>query len=62
MSDTPFHQTRMGHAFYESTMPALVRELARLNENLERLREVIDGQQSGTSREARPAAREEDAT
>ncbi len=35
MSD--FFRTQMGHRFYESTMPSLVRELARLNANLERL-------------------------
>jgi len=34
---TEFHETRMGMRFYESTVPALVRELQRLNENLERL-------------------------
>ena len=32
-----FFRTQMGHRFYESTMPSLVRELARLNDNLERL-------------------------
>ena len=37
MSEVPFHMTRMGMRFYESTVPALVRELQRLNENLERL-------------------------
>lgn len=42
MSDTPFHQTRMGHAFFEATMPGLVRELARLNANLERLIAVAE--------------------
>lgn len=36
MSDD-FFRTRMGHTFYESTMPSLVRELARLNDILERL-------------------------
>jgi hypothetical protein len=44
MSDTPFHQTRMGHTFYEATVPALVRELARLNTNLERLLAVVEGE------------------
>jgi len=34
MSDTPFHQTRMGSVFYERTMPELVKQLARLNEHL----------------------------
>jgi len=31
-----FFQTKMGHAFYEGTVPALVRELRRLNDNIER--------------------------
>jgi hypothetical protein len=37
MSDIPFHDTRMGRVFYEVTLPALVRQLERLNENLERM-------------------------
>ena len=44
MSEIPFHQTRMGHAFLEGTMPGLVRELARLNANLERLLVVAEGE------------------
>lgn len=44
MSDIPFHQTRMGHAYFEATMPGLVRELAKLNANLERLLSVAEGQ------------------
>ena len=32
-----FFQTRMGQRFYEHTMPELVRQLARLNELLDRL-------------------------
>ena len=36
MSETPFYNTRMGHRFYESTMPALVKQLERLNELLTR--------------------------
>jgi len=42
MSDIPFYRTQMGHRFYESTVPSLVHELARLNENLERLLQVVD--------------------
>ncbi len=42
MSETPFYNTRMGHRFYESTMPALVKQLERLNELLERLVERAD--------------------
>ena len=37
-----FFRTQMGHRFYESTMPSLVRELARLNANLERLLAVVE--------------------
>lgn len=40
MSD--FFRTQMGHRFYESTMPSLVRELARFNANLERLLAVVE--------------------
>ena len=32
-----FYQTRAGRTFYESTMPALVAELARLNDLLAKL-------------------------
>jgi hypothetical protein len=42
MSDIPFFRTQMGHRFYEATMPSIVRELARLNENLERLLAVVE--------------------
>ena len=44
-----FFRTRMGQTFYESTMPSLVRELARLNQNLERLVAIAE------KREAKPA-------
>ncbi len=37
MSETRFFQTRMGHTFYEHTVPELVRQLERLNELLEQL-------------------------
>ncbi len=37
MSETRFFQTRMGHTFYEHTVPELVRQLERLNDLLERL-------------------------
>ena len=32
-----FHATKMGQRFFDSTMPAIAKELARLNENLEAL-------------------------
>ncbi len=37
MNETPFFKTRMGHTFYEHTMPELVRQITRLNEPLEQL-------------------------
>ncbi len=37
MNETPFFMTRMGHTYYEHTMPELVRQITRLNELLERL-------------------------
>ncbi len=37
MSETPFFKTRMGHRFYEHTMPELVKQLERLNDILDRL-------------------------
>ncbi len=55
MSEIPFHLTQMGHDFYERTMPSLLRELARLNENLERLtgptapEPAADGEDPGPS-------------
>ncbi len=37
-----FHRTPMGQRFFEATMPSLVRELARLNKNLERLLDLAE--------------------
>ncbi|EAU67355.1 hypothetical protein [Stigmatella aurantiaca] len=50
MSGPDFFQTHMGQRFYESTMPQLVRELKRLNDNVERL--VAVAEQLATSKEA----------
>ena len=47
MTDIPFHVTRMGQRYYEHTLPELVRQLERLNENLERFldtKEKHDGE------------------
>ncbi|MBU8900991.1 hypothetical protein KRR26_35890 [Corallococcus sp. M34] len=46
MSGPSFFQTYMGQRFYETTMPQLVRQLTRLNDNLERL-VVVAEQLSG---------------
>ena len=51
-----FFRTQMGHRFYESTMPSLVRELARLNANLERLLAVVEREtEKADEGEATPA-------
>ncbi|WP_434345592.1 hypothetical protein ACN6A1_26785 [Myxococcus virescens] len=42
MSGPAFFQSYMGQRFYESTMPNLVRELKRLNDNMERLVAVAE--------------------
>ncbi len=46
MNDTTFHQDKMGRDFYERTMPELVRQLHRLNENLERCSTALDLRQA----------------
>ncbi|ATB46001.1 hypothetical protein [Corallococcus macrosporus] len=51
MSGPSFFQTHMGQRFYESTMPQLVRELTRLNDNVERL--VAVAEQLAKQKEAR---------
>ena len=56
MSEIPFHQTRMGHAFYEHTVPELVRQLTRLNAVLERLVECLPADDA----EEAPHAREKE--
>ena len=46
MSEPKFFQTRMGQQFFERTMPELVRQIARLNELLERL---VDRKEAGAN-------------
>lgn len=41
MSEIPFYKTRMGHRFYEHTVPEMVRQLERVNDLLERLVERL---------------------
>ena len=45
MAGPEFFQTRMGQVFYEGTMPALVRELTKLNATLDRLVAVAERDQ-----------------
>jgi hypothetical protein len=40
-----FFETRMGHTFYENTMPMIARELARLNGLLERVAVALEYRQ-----------------
>lgn len=47
MSDIPFYRTQMGHRFYEATAPSIARELARLNDNLERLLAAVERDTKG---------------
>jgi len=35
--EIPFYKTAMGRDFYDRNMPMLVKQLARLNDNLEKL-------------------------
>lgn len=37
-----FFRTRMGHRFFESTMPKVAEELARLNTNIEALIALLE--------------------
>jgi len=39
---TEFYQTRMGHTFYEHTMPTIAREMERLNAVLERIAVALE--------------------
>ena len=44
---TEFYQTRLGHTFYEHTMPTIARELERLNVVLERIAAAMEKQNAG---------------
>lgn len=56
MSYPPFHSTRMGQQFFDATLPSLLRELVRLNQNIEHL---VDALRSGASQSPTGAAGEE---
>lgn len=47
MPTPEFHQTIMGRTFFEGTMPALVRELKRLNDNIEKLIKSKEDEKKG---------------
>lgn len=50
-----FHRTRMGQEFFNNTMPGLVKQLKRLNDNLEKLLKCEEGE----SEEPREAEQQE---
>jgi len=39
---TKFFQTAMGRTFYDHTMPTIAKELARLNDQLERIATALE--------------------
>ena len=41
-SGTEFYRTGMGHRFFNATMPELVKQLTRLNDQLERALTVLE--------------------
>ena len=53
---TKFFETRMGYTFYAHTMPAIARELKRLNDLLEKM---IDSRQTEQSNDG-PDDKDED--
>lgn len=42
---TEFHKTRMGEKFYCKTVPDLIRQVARMNDLLERLVSLLERQE-----------------
>lgn len=53
---TQFHETRMGQILITHTFPELVRQLDRLNRNLERLADL----QVGSHQEPQPEEHDDD--
>ena len=60
---TEFFETRMGHRFYESTLPELVRQVSRLADALERMNDLQqqkkdhDSQDDRTQEDPKPPQR-----
>lgn len=51
MSDIDFHRTIMGRRYYESTLPELVKQVARLADVLERIVERLPDPAAGQAAE-----------
>ena len=47
MNEPQFFQTRMGQQFFERTMPELVKQIARMNELLERIATGLEREHDG---------------
>ncbi len=60
MSDVPFYRTQMGHRFYETTVPSLVHEFSRLNDNLEHLLKELERRAQAEERSPKPAVNPEE--
>ena len=43
----PFHTTKIGRQFLARTVPELVRQIERLNGNLERIARLLDNWEAG---------------
>ena len=61
---TEFFETRMGHRFYEHTLPELVRQVSRLADALERMNDLQqqkdndhDSQDERTQEDPKPSQR-----
>lgn len=54
MSNSEFHLTRMGHRFFETTLPNLVNELTKLNAHLGRIVALLEHRP-----DAQPAVQQE---
>jgi hypothetical protein len=48
----------MGHRYYESTLPELVRQLKRLNDNLERLLALAEREKDSAGEQTQPKQQE----
>jgi hypothetical protein len=53
VSDVPFHRTVIGHRFFEHQLPEMIRQLARIADQLERLHKATDKPQPAPQGDAR---------
>jgi len=53
-TETPFFKTAMGRDFFDRNVPALVKQLTRLNDNLEKLIKQSDAEKEDKLGDASP--------